>query len=135
MSALKLIVTGPASLIWHIECVQLAAAGGPASLLAGVNGVSLITSAPIHAAASCEHHSGSKLPAVHGRYQGVLGGWPGKHIQRDRHFAILVPATTGLPIITFGLESIICMNRKHPPSLEWQPSDWRQLANSVVIDP
>jgi hypothetical protein len=23
---------------------------------------------PIHAAASCEHHSGSKLPSVHGRW-------------------------------------------------------------------
>jgi hypothetical protein len=44
---------------------QLAAAVGPASLLARGNVVSL-THVPVHAAASCEHHSGSKLHAVHG---------------------------------------------------------------------
>ena len=38
-----------------VDCVQLAAAVGPASLLAGVNGYAG------HAAASCEHHSGSRL--------------------------------------------------------------------------
>jgi hypothetical protein len=30
--------------------------------------VSFITGGPVHAAASCEHHSGSKLPSVHGRW-------------------------------------------------------------------
>jgi hypothetical protein len=49
-----------------VDCVQLAAAVSPASLLAGVNVVSFFTGGPIHAAASCEHHSGSKLPTVHG---------------------------------------------------------------------
>jgi hypothetical protein len=48
-----------------VDCWQLAAAVGPASLLAAEKVVSL-THVPVQAAASCEHHSGSKLPSVHG---------------------------------------------------------------------
>jgi hypothetical protein len=51
--------------------VQLAAAVGSASLLAGVNVRSLISSAPVHAAASCEHHSGGELRVVHSRWPKV----------------------------------------------------------------
>ena len=46
-----------------VDCVQLAAAVGPASLLAGGE---WLRGASFHAAASCEHHSGSRLPPVHG---------------------------------------------------------------------
>jgi hypothetical protein len=46
-----------------VDCVQLAAAVGPASLLAGGNVLSL-SHVPVHAAASCDHHSGSLLPSL-----------------------------------------------------------------------
>jgi hypothetical protein len=49
-----------------VDCVQLAAAVAPASLLAGMNVVSFFNGGSVHAAASCVHHSGSKLPSVHG---------------------------------------------------------------------
>jgi hypothetical protein len=84
-----------------VDCVQLAAAVGPASLLAGRTVLSP-AHVPVHAAASRGHHSGSKLPTVHGgpvgelagAAEGVEEGGGGSYEFGDRHGGAMVGGRT-----------------------------------------